>query len=420
MFRRAAFGVLGMVVSAMLAAGCGNPCQTASGPCAAFSPAEARGVMRRVFDYQLAHPVVSRDRPIPKPIASTRPATKPKPVASTRPANKPVAAAAAPLPAPAAVRPPLKPKGPVGNDWERAAFYAGVVAAHRTTGEPAYLDAALAWSAEHNWRIPDPPVGANGDCCGQTYVALYSLRRDARRIADLRRGFDEMIADGDERDANWHWCDALFMSPPTMARLAAATGEAKYLDLAKRRWRATSRRLYDANEGLYYRDDRYLVRKTANGRKVFWSRGNGWVIAGLAIVLECMPPEDGDREWFVRQFRQMAAAVLACQGADGMWGTSLLDRDELPDPESSGTAFFCYALAWGVNRGVLDRGRYLPGACRAWRAVTACVSPEGKLGCAQRPAAAPENVPAENYEEYASGAFLLAGSEMLKLLGEGR
>ena len=53
------------------------------------------------------------------------------------------------------------------------------------------------------------------------------------------------------------------------------------------------RGLYDEQEGLWFRDENYLPdrARTADGKKVFWSRGNGWVFAGLARTLEILPEE---------------------------------------------------------------------------------------------------------------------------------
>ena len=56
----------------------------------------------------------------------------------------------------------------------------------------------------------------------------------------------------------------------------------------------------------------------------------------------------------------MSAAMAAIQGSDGLWRTGLLDPDSYPLPENSGSAFFTYALAWGINHGILDRAEYEP------------------------------------------------------------
>src|SRR5437660_11223614 len=93
----------------------------------------------------------------------------------------------------------------------------------------------------------------------------------------------------------WWWCEALVMGPPVLSRLAAATGDKKYLEFLDHEWWATSDYLYDPEEHLFFRDSRYFTQKEANGKKIFWGRGNGWVIAGLARVLETMP-----RDWPAR------------------------------------------------------------------------------------------------------------------------
>ena len=47
------------------------------------------------------------------------------------------------------------------------------------------------------------------------------------------------------------------------ARLSVATGDRKYLDFMNERWWRTSDHLYDKQEHLYYRDDRYVTKREA-------------------------------------------------------------------------------------------------------------------------------------------------------------
>ena len=54
-------------------------------------------------------------------------------------------------------------------------------------------------------------------------------------------------------------------------------------------YRATYEYLFDKEENLFYRDWHYFGKKEANGKKVFWGRGNAWVLAGLAEVLQELP-----------------------------------------------------------------------------------------------------------------------------------
>ena len=112
----------------------------------------------------------------------------------------------------------------------------------------------------------------------------------------------------------------------------------------------------------------------------------------------------------------MAARILALQQGDGLWRASLLDPESYPGGEVSGSGFYCYALAWGINNGLLDRQTYQPAVQKAWRALTQCVDNNGRVGWVQPIGADPrKNFNAESWEVYGTGAFLLAGSEVIKL-----
>ncbi|RMG72221.1 MAG: glycoside hydrolase family 88 protein, partial [Bacteroidetes bacterium] len=212
----------------------------------------------------------------------------------------------------------------------------------------------------------------------------------------------------------WSWCDALYMAPPSFAKMSQLTGEPKYLEYADTQWWKTSDYLYSPEDSLYFRDDRYFERRTDNGKKIFWARGNGWVIAGLARMLTYMPADYGNRGKFEQQYREMAHKLLSIQDEDGLWRVSLLDPAYLDQGESSGSAFFTFALAWGLNHGLIDK-TYRPQVERAWSALCAHVNDEGRLGYVQQVAGDPYPFFAHESHVYASGAFLLAGREMLRL-----
>ncbi len=175
-------------------------------------------------------------------------------------------------------------------------------------------------------------------------------------------------------------------------------------------WWKTTDYLYDKNEHLYYRDSRFF------GQKIFWSRGNGWVLAGLARVLQNMPADYPERPRYVALLREMSARIAALQQSDGYWRTSLLDAKAYPLPETSGTAFFVYALAWGVNEGLLDRAPYEPVIRKGWSALVRAVHPDGMLGFVQRIGDQPGSTSSSTTEIYGSGAFLLAASEVYRLI----
>lgn len=229
--------------------------------------------------------------------------------------------------------------------------------------------------------------------------------------------YDESLEfeDWEKTWRQWTWSDALFMSPPALALAARATGDARYLDFMNRMWWKTTDYLYDREERLYFRDSRFFDQRSANGKKIFWSRGNGWVLAGLARVLEEMPADYPERGRYVALFREMASKLAALQLTDGYWRSNLLDPDSTPLPETSGTAFFVYGLAWGVNRGILERAAFEPVIRRGWSALVRATHPNGMLGYVQRIGDQPGDTSRDGTEIYGIGALILAGTEVHRL-----
>ncbi len=311
------------------------------------------------------------------------------------------------------------------NDWTRATFFTGVMATYHTTNDEKYHNAALEWAEENRWELFDGGISGrdrgNEHCAGQTYLELFFIQKDSIRIASIKNAFDYIISNPKPGNEEWWWCDALFMSPPTMARLSAAAGEQKYLDFMNTLWWENNEMLYDTEEHLYYRDSTFKINedgsgpRTRNGKKVFWGRGNGWAAAGLVRVLQSMPTDYPERWKYINLLKEMSEKLASLQQIDGLWRTSLLDPDEYPAPETSCSGFFCYALAWGLNQGILEEDKYLPVAADAWKGLVRCVDESGKLGWVQKVGSYPEAVSRDDTEVYGAGAFLLAGSEIAKI-----
>ncbi|HTB83012.1 MAG TPA: glycoside hydrolase family 88 protein [Candidatus Sulfotelmatobacter sp.] len=313
------------------------------------------------------------------------------------------------------------------TEWTQGAGYAGMMALAGISGDTKYRDAMLAMAATNEWKPGPRRYHADDQCVGQTYAELYFLWRDPKMLAPLRERFDDILEhpsaapnlDFKQPDRKalelWSWCDSLFMAPPAWVRLSAVTGDTKYMDFAVKNWWRTSDFLYDKDEHLFFRDSTYFKKTEANGKKVFWSRGNGWVMGGLVRVLQYLPMNHPDRPRFEQQFADMAAAVLKCQQPDGLWRASLLDPDSYPLKETSGSGFYTYALAWGVNQGLLDRTQYEPAVRKAWAALVGCVDTDGKLTHVQPVGADPKKFDESGTEVYGTGAFLLAGSEVYRM-----
>ena len=195
--------------------------------------------------------------------------------------------------------------------------------------------------------------------------------------------------------------------------MARVTGEKAYLDFLDREYHAAYDLLWDPEENLFWRDSSFFPQRELNGKKLFWARGNGWVLAGLALMIPELPEQWEGREFYITLYRRLAVRLIQCQRTDGTWSMGLLgDETAYPERETSGTGLITFGLAWGINYGLLDRAAYEPSVFAAWKALTECVREDGLLGYVQPVGDKPGNSFADKSEVYGVGAFLAAGSEM--------
>ncbi len=300
------------------------------------------------------------------------------------------------------------------QQWTFAPLYDGLLATSKTTGDPKYRDAVIRAAERFKWTLVQTRFPhADDQALGLAYIELYNANPSPEKIADVRATLDRLVARPDDPAKNlWWWCDALFMAPPVLARMTQITGDRKYIQYMDHEWDLTTKELYDPQERLYFRDASYLKKTEKNGQKLFWSRGNGWVLAGLAEVLQTMPANDPLRPKYTKLFQTMADRIVGLQSADGLWRSGLLDAACYDAPEVSGTGFYTYAMTWGINEGLLDRARYTPAVTKAWAGMVSHIYADGRLGYIQPIGAAPDAVKPSSSYNYGVGAFLLAGSEL--------
>ncbi len=299
--------------------------------------------------------------------------------------------------------------------WTWAALYDGFMAVPDAVAGNKYKQTMLDLGNRLGWQ-PGPRVEhADDQAVGQMYLEQYFIHKDPKMMNPMKARLDQEIATPDDpAKPLWSWCDALFMAPPVFADMAKATGDTKYLGFMDHDWTITTNLLYDKNKHLYSRDSSYLDKHEKNGEKLFWSRGNGWVMGGIVRVLMELPKSSPLRPKYVAQLREMSAEMLATQGTDGLWRPGLLDADSYPQPEISGSAFITYALAYGVNEKILDRRTYWPAVHKAWAGMLTHVYADGRLGSIQPIGGAPGPFTETSSYNYGVGAFLLAGSEIYR------
>jgi rhamnogalacturonyl hydrolase YesR len=323
-----------------------------------------------------------------------------------------------------------RPESYEPRGWVQGAFYVGLTALADRSSDPNHRQAVMQAGARENWQLGPRPFHADDHVIAQSWIWAYEHARDPKMIAPVRARFDAIIGaapntslefreGSPELEAacqdRWCWSDALFMGPPGWVELSRATGDPKYLAYADKEFWATAEALFSKDEQLFYRDSRFLTRKGPHGEKIFWSRGNGWVYAGLARIISFLPPDAPERARYVDLFRQMSDRIVGLQKPDGYWPVSLLGPPQETPPETSGTGFFTFGLAYGVASGMLTEPKYRTAAERGWAALVKAVEPDGKLGWVQQIGYAPDQVHREDTQLYGVGAFLLAGSAMIDL-----
>ncbi|MSU64736.1 MAG: hypothetical protein EXS38_01235 [Opitutus sp.] len=261
-------------------------------------------------------------------------------------------AAAAAEPAPAEIIAALKqsadwhlgsPSGIELRDWVIAHLYDGLLRTAVATGDPKYLAAVIKFGQQAGWKPFNRTYHGDDYAVGHAWLDVYQMDPSTKeRLEPMKKHLEYLVTHpvtealdfrikpttpGVEKTDRWTWCDALYMSPPTLARLAAITGDAKYLQFLDREYRYTYDQLYDKQEKFFFRDTTFLDKKTPAGKKTFWSRGNGWVYGGFAMLLESLPKNHPTRDFYVSLYREMTASVIATQQADGLWATARKRRN---------------------------------------------------------------------------------------------
>lgn len=311
--------------------------------------------------------------------------------------------------------------------WTNGPFYLGLVKLNEVSQNDKYHDFLMDVGNSNNWQLNDRKnkYFADDFCVAQMYLEMYRKTGIGDIIQPTLAKVDYTIDNpsqaplwlgGEKGQERWSWCDALFMSPPVYAGLYSVTGNKDYAEFLDKEFIVCVDSLFDQSAHLFYRDRHYKGRTEPNGEKVFWGRGNGWALGGIASVLNYLPKSHKNYGIYVDIFRKMAAAVVKCQNENGYWHPSMLDPVSYPDQENSATGLLTYGLAWGINNGILEESVYKAPVMKAWDSMVRCVSPKGKLGYVQEVGQRPEKIFKDSTEIYGVGAFLLAGSEIYKIL----
>lgn len=324
----------------------------------------------------------------------------------------------------------------VNSFWDNAAYHTGNMEAYRLTGNDEWLDYSIKWADYNDWsgaksndkskwkysygESDEFVLFGDWQVCFQTFADLYNILPDDKRIKRAREVMEYEMST--THNDYWWWADGLYMVMPVMTKLYKITDNTRYLDKLYDYILVSDSIMYDSETGLYFRDEKYVypTHKSSNGKKDFWARGDGWVLAGLVKVLADLPSDYKHKDFFENKYLRMADAVVASQQPAGFWSRSMLDESHAPGPETSGTAFFTYGLLWGINNGYLNDSKYLEAATKGWNYLrNTALQKDGRVGYVQpigEKAIPGEVVDAKSTSNFGVGAFLLAACEYVRFL----
>ncbi len=331
----------------------------------------------------------------------------------------------------------------VDDNWIRGTYYAGVMACYQATGDKKYLDQCDELGVQLKWKVPAAKIDSRGSgvnllTCGQTFLESYMVKKRKYKITQMMDQLDNPdVLSPTSRPLDWYfeggrrYVDGLFTGPPALVMLYHVTKDEKYLRWMEACFWDVYGSLYDIEANLFYRDHRFFpecinqrknnpdwkgnYQVTARGKKVLWSRGNGWAFAGITRILKYLPKDHASYKRYEQVFKNMAQSLKSRQSEEGFWYPNLDDPDYAPVKETSGTGFFIYGLAYGINEGILNKEKYLPVVEKGWKSLYDAVSEEGKVQWGQKVGDQPVMTKMDDSHEYVSGTFLLAASEVYKL-----
>ena len=327
---------------------------------------------------------------------------------------------------------------PANAFWHPAAYHTGNIEAYKITGKQEYLDYSKAWAEKNQYKgaqsddktkwkynygeTNDHVLFGDWQIAFQTYIDIYNLegQKDVEKIKRAREVMEYQMST--TPNDYWWWADGLYMVMPVMTKLYNVTGNELYLDKLQEYFAYANSIMYDEEAQLYFRDAKYVYpkHKSSNGKKDFWARGDGWVFAGLAKVIQDLPKDSPVREQFILKFKAMALSLKNAQQPEGYWTRSMLDPQHAPGPETSGTAFFTYGYLWGINNNILDKKDYLPVVSKSWNYLSkTALQEDGRIGYVQpigERAIPGQVVDVNSTADFGVGAFLLATAEMYRFL----
>ncbi len=312
------------------------------------------------------------------------------------------------------------------NFYSRAVYFDGQLALNSVFPDKKIIPKALNWGQFNKWKLANNVESQTTFdlAAGNIYLDLFLLdKAHPKRIAEIKANIDSLV--NSYKVDSWTNIEAFYMVMPILAKMGVLYNDEKYFDKMYQMYMYSKNieGLYNDQEFLWYRDKNFMPPfKTPKGQSCHWARGNGFVIAAFAKILDVMPSNTVHYDEYLDTFREMMIGLSNLQRADGFWNPSLTDGDHFGGKELTGTALITFGMAWGVRKNLIDKDTYTPVIAKAITAMLKdCVQNNGFLGWVQGSAKSPsDSQPVtidkpSDLEDIGLGCFLLAGSEVVKL-----
>jgi unsaturated rhamnogalacturonyl hydrolase len=163
------------------------------------------------------------------------------------------------------------------------------------------------------------------------------------------------------------WVDSLMMFSVFPARYAKENNDPQMMDVAARQPRIMSKYMQDEKEHLWYHSYWTTFKTHYPKRKIFWGRGNGWVIAALPMILEQIG-DHVEKDQIIEIFQKTAFALKPYQREDGAFET-VINKKGKTYRELSFTALVAAGFMQGYRLNLLDESFYESGK----KALNACL-----------------------------------------------
>jgi rhamnogalacturonyl hydrolase YesR len=253
----------------------------------------------------------------------------------------------------------------------------------------------------------------------QTAALIKVYREDPRddymdymnQVADYFFSFDNNEA---QKPGNKN-IDQIYTKGVFMARMGKLTGEAKYFDYCVKEVLKMDSLFYDPLTGLY---DQYYYTKLNVTNRIKWLRGIGWASIGIVNILSELPRDHSEYDKVLQVFEKMVIGISAYQTKSGLW-RHLVDRQDCFE-ETSGSTYMVYAIAKGINNGVLDP-LYRDVAMAGWQGILSMQDKDGNIKnvtIGVSSSTSPSYYYSSTFDEankHFYGPLFLAGAEMIKL-----